>query len=41
MEAAMKMVNVVDFLKIGVMAFVFIHIVNKGLDSMGLAQYKA
>lgn len=33
--------NLVDFLKIGVLAFVFIFLVNRVLTASGLAQYKA
>lgn len=32
--------NPVDFLKIGVMAWAFIFLVNKGLDKAGLTQFK-
>lgn len=33
--------NVADFLKIGIMAFVFVFIVNRVLAHTGLEQYKA
>ena len=32
-------VNVADFVKIGVIAFVFIWLVNKGLAKIGAQQY--
>jgi hypothetical protein len=35
------LLNVPDILKIGVMAFVFIWLVNYGLTAAGLQQYKA
>lgn len=34
-------VNVPDFLKIGLMAVLFIWAVNKGLDKLGLSEFKA
>lgn len=36
-----KIVNVSDFLKVGVMAFLFIFLANRTLTMAGLAQYKA
>lgn len=33
-------VNIPDFVKIGVMAWAFIFLVNKGLDKAGLTQFK-
>lgn len=32
-------VNVADFIKIGVIAYVFIWLVNKGLAKIGASQY--
>lgn len=37
----MAMFNVADFVKIGVLAFIFIFIVNRGLDKMGLGAFQA
>jgi len=34
-------VNISDFIKVGVMAFVFIFAANRLLEKAGLAQYKA
>lgn len=34
-------VNVSDFLKVSVIAFAFIFIVNRGLDKLNMSQYKA
>lgn len=34
-------INVPDFLKVGVMAFVFVWLVNRGLTAANLTQYKA
>ena len=34
-------INVPDFLKVGVMAFVFIWVINRGLTAAHLNQYKA
>lgn len=34
-------VNVSDFIKVGVMAFVFIYAANRLLEKAGLSQYKA
>ena len=36
-----KIFNVADFVKIGVLAFVFIWLVNRGLTKAGLSQFKA
>lgn len=36
----MKMLNFGDFVKIGVMAYAFIWIANRGLDKVGLGQFK-
>ena len=36
-----KIFNVADFVKIGVLAFVFIWLVNRGLDKAGLSNFKA
>jgi len=36
----MKMVNVADFVKIGIMAYAFIWIANRGLDKVGLSQFR-
>lgn len=33
--------NPADFVKIGIMAFVFIWAANKALDKVGLSQFKA
>lgn len=33
--------NVADFLKIGVMAFVFVFVANRVLDKTGLGQFRA
>jgi len=35
------MFNVADFLKIGVMAFVFVYLANRILTASGLEQFKA
>ena len=35
------LVNIPDFLKISVMAFAFIWLVNRGLTAANLTQYKA
>lgn len=35
----MKMFNVADFIKIGLIAFVFLFIANKALTKFGLGQY--
>lgn len=37
----MKMVNVIDFVKIGVMAYAFIWVANRTLDKVGLSQFRA
>lgn len=37
----MKLFNVADFVKVGLMAFVFIWLANKALTSAGLSQFKA
>lgn len=37
----MKMVNVGDILKIGVMAYAFLWIANRTLDKVGLSQFRA
>jgi len=34
-------VNISDFIKVGVMAFVFIFAANRLLEKAGLSQYKA
>lgn len=36
-----KIVNVSDFIKVGVMAFLFIFLINRVLTMAGLSQYKA
>jgi hypothetical protein len=36
----MKMVNVADFVKVGVMAYAFIWLANRGLDKTGLSQFR-
>lgn len=33
--------NVADFLKIGILAFLFVWLANRALTAAGLAQYKA
>ena len=35
------LINIPDFIKISVMAFAFIWVVNRGLSAAGLDQYKA
>lgn len=35
------MFNVADFLKVGIMAFVFIYIANRALTAGGFEQFKA
>ena len=37
----MKLFNVADFVKIGVIAFAFIWLANKALDKAGMSQFKA
>lgn len=34
-----KIVNLADFLKVGLMAYAFIWIANRGLDRVGLSEY--
>lgn len=36
----MKLVNPIDFIKVGLMAYAFIWIANRGLDKVGLAQFR-
>lgn len=36
-----KIVNVADFIKVGLMAYAFIWIANRGLDKVGLGQFKS
>lgn len=36
-----KILNIPDFLKVGVMAFIFITLANKALTKAGLERYKA
>lgn len=35
------MLNVADFVKVGVMAFIFIWLANRALSKVGMEQYKA
>lgn len=37
----MPMLNVADFVKVGVMAFIFIWLANRALSKVGMEQYKA
>lgn len=37
----MKLVNVADFVKIGVMAYAFVWLANRTLDRVGMGQFKA
>lgn len=36
----MPMLNVADFVKIGLMAFIFIWLANRALSKVGMDQYK-
>lgn len=37
----MQLLNVADFVKVGLMAYAFIWLANRGLDKVGLAQFKS
>lgn len=34
-----KIVNLPDFLKVGIMAYAFIWLANRGLDRVGMAEF--